>query len=541
MRLIVSLTHGQTPFMKNMTTLIKSDQATFSLRDAAAVWFRHRLLIIVTFLTIAGGTALATFTLPNEYESRLKILVKNVRAEVPITPERTTGTNGAPNEDVSETQINSEIELLTSKDLLNQVVIECGLAKPGRSLAQRLSLKDTPQNEAGRIEQASERLAKDLVITPVKKANIIEITYSSSSPQVAAAVLRKLADLYLEKRMKLHRPAGTYEFFKSQADQYEQQLREAEKQLSSFQQGMNVVSLSQQKDLTVLKMGDAKSKLLETEAFLKEVNERINRLEQQMRILPPRIVTQSRALPNQYSAERLNTMLVELQNRRTQLLSKFRSDDRLVRELDKEINTTKAALDKASNQTATEQSTDLNPLRQTLDMELARARVDQAGAQARHSSLAGQVRDYEVRLSRLEGSTSEYQDLARRVKEAENNYQLYEKKQEESRIADELDQNKITNVSLAEAPVQPQLPSKPNRPLNLLLGLVMGVLVSLGCAITAEFFRESVETPRELELSGGAQVLATIPKLARGRGSLIIDKRRLLTAGSEPAAEPRVT
>ncbi len=434
--------------MKNMRPLIKSDQATFSLRDTASVWFRHKLLITVTFLTIAGGTILTTFMLPNEYESRLKILVKNVRAEVLITPERTTGANGASNEDVSETQINSEIELLTSKDLLNQVVTECGLVRQGRSLAQRLSLKDVPQNEAGRIEQASERLAKDLVITPVKKANIIEITYSSSSPQVAAAVLRKLADLYLEKRLKLHRPAGTYEFFKSQADQYEQQLREAEKQLSSFQQGMNVVSLSQQKDLTVLKMTDSKSKLLETEAFLKEVNERINLLEQQMRTLQPRIVTQSRALPNQYSAERLNTMLVELQNRRTQLL--------------------------------------------------------------------------------------------RRVKEAEDNYQLYEKKQEESRIADEMDQNKITNVSLAEAPVQSQLPSKPNRPLNLLLGLVMGVLVSLGCAITAEFFRESIETPRELELSSGSQVLATIPKLARGRGSLIIDKRRLLTAGSETASDVNV-
>jgi uncharacterized protein involved in exopolysaccharide biosynthesis len=521
--------------MNNMTSIIKPAQATFSLRDAASVWFRHKLLITVTFLTIALGTAVFTFMLPNEYESRMKILVKNVRAEVPITPERTTGANGAPNTDVSETEINSEIELLTSKDLLNQVVIDCGLARPGRSLMQRLSLKEAPRNEAGQIEQASDRLAKDLVITPVKKANIIEVTYSSSSPQQSAAVLRKLSDLYLEKRVKLHRPAGTYEFFKSQADQHEQQLRDAEKQLSTFQQSMNVVSLSQQKDITVLKMTDAKSKLLETEAFLKEVNERSNRLEQQMRTLPPRIVTQSRALPNQYSAERLNTMLVELQNRRTQLLSKFRSDDRLVREVDKEINTTRAALEKASNQTATEQSTDLNPLRQTLEAELARARVDQAGAQARHSSLAGQVRDYEVQLSRLEGITGEYQDLSRRVKEAENNYQLYEKKQEESRIADELDQNKITNVSLAEVPVQPQLPSKPNRPLNLVLGIVLGALIGLGSAITAEFFRESVETPRELELSAGGQVLATIPKLARGRGSLIIDKRRLLTAGSETA------
>lgn len=523
--------------MNNMTSIMKPEQAAFSLRDVASVWFRHKFLITVTFLAIALGTAVFTFMMPNEYESRMKILVKNIRSDVPITPERTTGANGAPNTDVSEIEINSEIELLTSKDLLNQVVSTCGLVKPGRSLTQRLSLKETPHNEAGQIEQASDQLAKDLVITPVKKANIIEITYSSSSPQQAAAVLRTLGDLYLEKRLKLHRPAGTYEFFKAQADQYEQQLRDAEKHFSAFQQSMNVISLSQQKDITVLKMTDAKSKLLETEAFLKEVNERSNRLEQQMRSLQPRIVTQSRALPNQYSAERLNTMLVELQNRRTQLLSKFRSDDRLVREVDKEISTTRAALEKASNQTATEQSTDLNPLRQTLEAELARARVDQAGAQARHSSLASQVRDYEAQLSRLEGITAQYQDLSRRVKEAEDNYQLYEKKQEESRIADELDQNKITNVSLAEVPVQPQLPSKPNRPLNLLLGLVLGALVSLGSAMAAEFFRESVETPRELELSAGGQVLATIPKLARGRGSLIIDKRRLLTAGSETITE----
>jgi uncharacterized protein involved in exopolysaccharide biosynthesis len=521
--------------MNNMTPTKRPEQAAFSLRDVAAVWFRHKFLITVTFLTIAIGTAVVTFMMPNEYESRMKILVKNVRSEVPITPERTTGLNGLPNTDVSETEINSEIELLTSKDLLNQVVAECGLASQGRSMLQRLSLKEAPRNEAGQIEQASDRLAKELVITPVKKANIIEVTYSSSSPQTSAAVLKKLGDLYLEKRLKLHRPAGTYEFFKSQADQYEQQLRDAEKQLSSFQQGMNVVSLSQQKDLTVLRMTEAKSKLFETEAFLKEVNERINRLEQQMRTLPQRIITQSRALPNQYSAERLNTMLVELQNKRTQLLSKFRADDRLVREVDKEINTTRAALEKASNQTATEQSTDLNPLRQTLDTELARARVDQAGAQARQASLAGQLREYEAQLSRLEASTSGFQDLTRRVKEAENNYQIYEKKQEESRIADELDQSKITNVSLAEAPVQPQLPSKPNRPLNLLLGVVLGALVALGSAITAEFLRESVETPTELELTG--QVLATIPKFSRGRGSLIIDKRRLLTAGSESATE----
>jgi len=498
------------------------------------VWFSNKLLLTVTFLSIALGTTAVTLMLPNEYESRTKILVKNLRTDVPITPERTIAANGsASDKDVSEMQINSEIEVLTSKDLLNQVVSESGLAKAGPpSLMQRLRLKEAPQNEAGSIEQAAEKLAKDLSINPVKKANIIEITYSSTSPQTAAAVLRKLGELYLEKRTKLHRPAGTYEFFKAQANAAEQQLREAEEKLSTFQRTMSVVSPGQQKDLTVQKMTELKTKLLETDAFLEEVTERIARLEQQMRALPPRIVTQSRALPNQYSAERLNTMLVELQNKRTELLTKFRPNDRLVKEIDQQIQTTRAALEKATNQTATEQATDLNPLRQALDAELARARVDQGGAASRHTSLTSQVQEYERQLSRLEGGTAQYQDLTRRVKEAEDNYQLYQKKQEEARITDELDQNKITNVSLAEAPVQPQLPSRPNRPLNLLLGVFLGAVVSLALVITKEFFRESVQTPRELEGLTGMLVLATVPHDRFSQRSLIIERRRLaLTDG----------
>jgi len=135
--------------------------------------------------------------------------------------------------------------------------------------------------------------------------------------------------------------------------------------------------------------------------------------------------------------------------------------------------------------------------------------------------------------ARLEGGTAQYQDLTRRVKEAEENYQLYQKKQEEARITDELDQNKITNVTLAEAPVQPQLPSRPNRPLNLFLGIFLGAVVSVASVIAAEFFRESVQTPRELEGLTGMPVLATVPHDRFSRRSLIVERRRLALTDGE--------
>src|SRR6185436_11158208 len=196
----------------------KSESAKLSVRDVANVIFRHKLLICATFLAVALGSGVMAFLTPNEYESRMKILVKNTRSDVPITPDRTTGAGGAPSVDeVSENQINSEIELLTSEDLLKQVVTECGLARSDSSLLGKLGLKEVNRSQAAQVEEAMRHLAKDLVITPVKKANLIDVKYSSGSPEMAVAVLRKVQDLYLEKHLKLHRPPGTYDFFKTKA------------------------------------------------------------------------------------------------------------------------------------------------------------------------------------------------------------------------------------------------------------------------------------------------------------------------------------
>src|SRR5437016_8309070 len=305
---------------------------------------------------------------------------------------------------------------------------------------------------------------KDLVIAPVRKASLISITYSSNSAELSASVLKKLGDLYFEKHLKLHHPAGAADFFKDKADEYESQLKEAEQRLAAFEQGNNLVVLSQQKELTLQKTAEAKAKLLESQAAVHETTDRIKRTEQQLAAIPTRVVTQSRQLPNQYSAERLNTMMVELQNRRTQLLTKFRPDDRLVKEVDEQIRITREALARADQKTSVEEATDLNPLRQTLETDLARARLDQSGAKARRDTLAAQLQQYEGSLKKLEADTAKHDDLEREKKEAEENYQLYAKKREEARIADELDRQKITNVSIAEVATAPETPSSPNRP-----------------------------------------------------------------------------
>ncbi|HYW72261.1 MAG TPA: Wzz/FepE/Etk N-terminal domain-containing protein [Pyrinomonadaceae bacterium] len=488
----------------------------WNLRELATTLFRRKWLLLAPLMLIAGASVALAIFLPDRYQSRMKILVKNSRADAVITPEANGGTNGTG--EITESQINSEIALLTSKDLLEQVVIQSGLDKTTPSSFGNEKLPP--------VERAAIQLEKDLEIEAAKKSAIIEVKYTGRSPEMTANVLQTLANLYLEKHLKLHSPPGAREFFQTQTNEYGEQLAQDEHNLADFQRRQDFVSLDQEKQLNLQRLGEVRARFLDAEGAVKDINDRIAKLQQQVESMPTRISTQNRALPNQYSLERLSTMLLELRNRRTQLLTKLRADDRLVKEVDQQIADTSSALEEAKKVNNVEQTTDVNPVRQSLEAELAKARLELVGQKARRDDLARQMSDYQARLDRLDGATTTNADLQRQLKTSEDNYQLYTKKKEEARIADEMDQNKITNVALAEKPLPRRTPFSPNRRLILGLGLFLALLLSFTIVLIAEVVRDTVHTPRELELATELPVIATFqfqPALAAPRGRTKIE------------------
>lgn len=472
---------------------------TLSLRDVAACVFRRKWLILITLLTTVTATGVFAWLAQDKYESRIKLLVKNMRTENPVT----TGKESIlDRNEVSESQIISQIEVLKSRDLLEEVVKQTNLARPETADAE-ISQKD--------IEKAVRHLEKELQISPVKKANIIEISYSSGSPETAPLVLNKLAELFLEKHLKLHRPQGTSEFFKVQAEQYENDLRRAENRFSNFQQQKGAVEINRQKELTLTKLSEVSARLKDLDGKIEESDKRIAALEKQLDGMDERVKTQSRVIPNQYSVERLNTMLVELRNRRIQLLAKYQPEERIVKEVEEQIEQTTEALRKASQTTSIEQASDINPLRQRLETELSNLKIDQAGHLALRKNLLEQVRQNQEKLTKLTGVTTIHDDLSRQVKQAEETYQLYARKQEESQIEDALDEKKITNITIAEAPIVPLTPNKSSRVLIAVLGLSMGLMLAFGSAFISELFDQTFHTPRQLQAFTEFPVLATIP------------------------------
>src|SRR6202007_1391248 len=103
---------------------------------------------------------------------------------------------------------------------------------------------------------AVRELGNALKVELLPKTSLISITYEDSNPQRAAEVLQTLVNLYLEKRLALHRSAGTFEFFQQESQQHKQGLEEAESRLVDFSQKQDAVSPGQQKAATLQKLSE---------------------------------------------------------------------------------------------------------------------------------------------------------------------------------------------------------------------------------------------------------------------------------------------
>src|SRR5256885_12384037 len=129
-----------------------------------------------------------------------------------------------------------------------------------------------------------------------------------------------------------------------------------------------------------------------------------------------------------------------------------------------------------------------------------------------YTTLFRSLKTLENKAHRLAGESVFQQDLLRTAKANEENYLLYHRKREEARIADALDQRKIINAAVAEAPVVPLVPASLPTGVKLLLAVVIAVLASVGFGFLMEYLDPSFRTPDEVKEYLEIPRLATLPK-----------------------------
>src|SRR5450755_1566812 len=97
-----------------------------TLRELSAPLFRRKRFLFFSLLACLLLTVVATLYLSSIYMVTMEVLVNRERQDPTVTAEVINQTPSAT-PPVAEEELNSEVELLQSPDLLRQVVISTGL------------------------------------------------------------------------------------------------------------------------------------------------------------------------------------------------------------------------------------------------------------------------------------------------------------------------------------------------------------------------------------------------------------------------------
>jgi uncharacterized protein involved in exopolysaccharide biosynthesis len=475
-----------------------------TLRDIAAVFFRQKRLLAISFLLIATMGILYSVLFPS-YKAEMKVLLRRGRIDPAVSP-TPTPSPAFEHDEITEEELNSEVELFRDEDLLRQVVLDSGLGqKTWLSVVTR-------QNFEERTEKAVRHLADKLNVQPVRKSRLITVSYSSSDAARSAAVLSSLARAYLAKHAASVRPSGQQIFFEQQVNESRILLEEAQGDLIAFTRKQRVVSAGLERDLVLQKLIDAEASQFAVDTAVAEVGTRVRVLESSLRDLPQRRVVEIKNADNPQLEEKLKSKLLELELQRTSLLIKFQPSYRLVQEVDEQIAQAKNAIESEEQKPLRDETTQDNPEFDWAHSEHLKNEVDLRALEQKQAVAREQVSAYRATAGKLEESAIAQHDLEQQVKAAEDKYLLYSNKHEEARIGDALDQNGVLNVAIAQQPRTPALPVW-SFLAAACFSFVGAAGFSTAIVFATDYFAPSFRTPEEVFEFLGSPVLASLPAI----------------------------
>ena len=485
-----------------MSALIQDAQQSHSggsLRDLVGVLFKHQAKILTILIATVAVVAVANFLITPVYETNASLLVKIGREYLSQTA---VGEARGVMVGNQEELVNSEVQILESRGLIEKTITTIGVDILYPELA------GNPRGGTPPLERAVRIFSEALTAEAVKKSNVIAVSFQHRDPALAAKSLTLLIDYFKEKHLKVFsNPQSS--FLEQQLVEYRRRLEASEAALQSFKQQHQIFALEEQRSLLLQQQVDRDSALQNTTNRIEEVGKMVAAYRERRQEIGRDTKRYTQTERDKIVVE-TQTRLLGLELKAQELLAKgYREDSRSVASVREEITLVKGFL-KAKETEVGQLVRTSNPVYQEVEKELLKAEAELASLQAGAATLAEQLAQLNIKIQSLEQNQNELRSLQRELEVNEKNYLTYAEKYEEARISDDLDQQKIVNISVIQAPQTPQEPVKPNKRLNLFLGVILGVLSGLGFAFFFEFKSQTFSTPEQVKRRLRLPVLASI-------------------------------
>ncbi|HKY31997.1 MAG TPA: exopolysaccharide transport family protein [Candidatus Polarisedimenticolia bacterium] len=479
-----------------------------SLKDLLAVLFRHKKVILGVFVLLAGTVMAATAITPRTYRSDAKMLIKLGREHLTLDPTIARGQVVSISQS-RESQINSELEIIKSRDVVGVVIDQIGVEE---LLGRKLSV---PGGTPGERHSALRRFMDDLTLEVLKETNVITLSFRARSPELAQRVLESLIAAYETHHIKAHSRREAHAFFEDQTRRLAAELAVTEGELRDLKNVTAIGSLPEQRSILQQRIGHLEQQIQQTEAAISVSRTRIATLQALLQDLPEEVVSER---TQQSPADTMRGKLYDLQMREQELLGKFKEESEPVKEIRRQI-AEMAELLRKETPALTQVTTTRNAASTKASQDLVSERTSMAAAVTQARVLRSDLERANQELRDLNANEVQLAQLERRLQQQRSAYEKYASSLQDAAIGDALEKERISSLSVVQPPTFDQSPVSPRTRLNTALGIVLGMFGGIAAAFVLEFMDQTIKTHRDVEERLKVRNLVSIPLLpARAAG-----------------------
>jgi uncharacterized protein involved in exopolysaccharide biosynthesis len=451
------------------------EQRQLFLRDILTVLFKRKLLIAFFTIVVFAVVFVGNQIWPPTYESSAQIRILRGREVTQPLPSAVQSSGGMALIQMGQEDINSEIELILSSDVLRNVVEELemtgksGLGALIESIKQTLMLS----SPADATQEAIDELRESTAVTAVKNSHVLTIAVQRGSAQDAARIAESLITHYKAKHLEIFKPEQqSGQFFLDQIERVNLELDAAQARLNEFRNSSNIISIESEKLLLETQYRRAKSLIVdlgETQALDGEG------------ALSP---TEDRHIVTALSGQTESPVVTELQLKLLELVLR------------------------RNNLTLSLGPKHPELLAVTQEIRVAYTRLGEAIDTTKQVAQS-KVSDIEARLQLLNVAEASLEKHKGQVTVLSKTLEFYTTKAEESLVSDKMTEQEISSIRTISAPTVPANPISPNKLLNLIIGLIAGIVGGVGIAFFLEYLDHGLKTPEDVEYYLGVPALAS--------------------------------
>ena len=460
-----------------------------SPRDLSFIIFYKIHILMGVFFTALIIVGVYTFFSPRIYLVSSTVLLKPL-----IDSRQLLQTNKFSVDPVSQEDINTEIELMMSKELMVRVVNKLDMVKTQdsnnqrkQSLFTRLGLKHEPST----LEKAITDIRNGLDIEAVSMSNMIHITKTGIDPAEITKIVNTLLDCYVDLHIEAHKNIESVAFYTAKTSYYNQTIHSLEDKFKKFLKKLSIIDIEQQKQINIQLLQKLRESLTYTLAQIAEKDTRVSQLNMNM--------IQQGEITLKTEEYRQSEVLIELRKGYVPLLVEKKRIEQLYPKTSVEYQDTHNQTKQFKMEIVKEQREILQGLN-----------VDLSALQSKKSAIELNIKQIKTESELLAQNQIEQDRLTRKIQRNKKNYHLYMDKLEEVRITEQRDTAKVANVFVSNRAMEPSMPTYPKVKLSFIIAVIAGLIAGLGATFAAYYLDHTVKRSEELERLSGIPVLSSL-------------------------------